>query len=111
MYDKSTAREHLKDLVDTAAVGSGIHVESVEPGVIDTFLDLMQLRVVVAQIGEAKCCRGLGPVGNAPGLPPRSGHVCRSRARASMATAPVTSHRFRPRRLSSALASTARIVS
>ena len=60
MYDKSTAREHLKDLVDTAAVGSGIHVESVEPGVIDTFLDLMQLRVVVAQIGGQCLIASLG---------------------------------------------------
>ena len=54
MYDKSSARKHLKDLVDAAAVGSGIHMESVEPGVIDTFLDLMQGRVVVALVGDER---------------------------------------------------------
>src|SRR5262249_55723922 len=54
MYDKSTAREHLKDLVDAAALGSGIHMESVEPAVIHTFLDLMQPRLAMAQIGDER---------------------------------------------------------
>lgn len=34
MYDKPAAREQLKDLVDTAAVDSAVHMESVESGVI-----------------------------------------------------------------------------
>ena len=71
MYDKSTAREHLKDLVDTATVSSGIHMESVESGVIDSFLDLMQPRVRLAQIGDE---RGKGtPAGNRRRAP-RLGH-------------------------------------
>jgi hypothetical protein len=51
------AREQLKDLVDTSAVESGIHMESVESGVIDILLDLIQLWVAVALIGD-ECGEG-----------------------------------------------------
>ena len=49
----------------------GIHMESVEPGLVHTFLDLMQLRVVVAQIGDERV-KG-SPAGNRRRAP-RLGH-------------------------------------